>query len=162
MDPNAEIRTQIVKSILGEQAHLSFEDAVADFPPDQINTRPTNLPYSFWHLIEHLRITQLDLLEYITHADYKEGTWPDDYWPDFDAETDVTGWNASIDAFLTDRDALIAIAENPTTDLAAGVPTHADHSIERCLLIVGNHNSYHVGELSILRQVMDNWGSSHT
>src|SRR6187551_338931 len=103
MDPNAEIRTQIVKSILGEQAHLSFEDAVADFPPDQINTRPTNLPYSFWHLIEHLRITQLDLLEYITHADYKEGTWPDDYWPDLDAKTDVTGWNASIDAFLTDR-----------------------------------------------------------
>ena len=162
MDPNTEIRTQIVKAITGEQAHLSFEDAVADFPTDQINTRPTNLPYSFWHLIEHLRITQRDLLNYITKADYEEGNWPDDYWPDFDAETDAAGWEASLDAFFADRNALIAIAEDPATDLAAGVPTHPDHSIERCLLIVGNHNSYHVGEFSILRQVINNWGPSHT
>jgi hypothetical protein len=162
MDPNTETREQIVKSITGEQAHLSFADAVADFPADQINTRPTNLPYSFWHLIEHVRITQHDLLDYITRADYEEGTWPDDYWPDLDTETDQAGWNASLNAFFDDRNALIAIAQDPGIDLSAGVPTHAGHSIERCLLIVGNHNSYHLGEFSILRQVMNNWGGTHS
>ena len=59
-------------------------------------------------------------------------------------------------------EAVRAIARDPATDLAACVPTHADHSIERCLLIVGNHNSYHLGEFSILRQVMNNWGVSHS
>lgn len=162
MDANTELRKQLVLQLTGEQAHLSFEDAVAEFPATQINARPRNVVYTYWHLIEHLRITQRDLLDYITKADYQEGTWPDDYWPARDTQTDAAGWQASVDAFIADRNALIAITQDPNTDLTGGVPTHADHSIVRCLLIVGNHNSYHIGELAVLRQIDNIWGPSHT
>src|SRR4051812_1289950 len=97
---DTELRKQLVFQLTGEQAHLSFEDAVAEFPDTQINARPRNVVYTYWHLIEHLRITQRDLLDYITKADYHEGTWPDDYWPARDAQTDAAGWQASVDSFI--------------------------------------------------------------
>ena len=48
-----------------EAAHMSLDEAVADFPADEINTKPPNLSYSFWHILEHIRIGQWDLLEYV-------------------------------------------------------------------------------------------------
>ena len=33
------------------QAHMTFEDAVRDFPVSDINTRVDNVEYTFWHLL---------------------------------------------------------------------------------------------------------------
>ena len=154
-------RQQLSELLKTGNAHLSFEDAVADFPIDKINHQPANVPYSFWHLVEHLRITQRDILDYLNDANYEEMHWPKDYWPAPDATTDQSGWDASIAAFIADRDALVAIIENPATDLTTGVPSNPDHSILREMLIVADHNAYHIGELAILRQVDSAWGSSH-
>ena len=158
---NSELRTQLVKMLTGEQAHLSFADATAEFPADQINTKPANVPYTFWHLLEHLRITQLDLLNYITKPDYEEIEWPREYWPDPSATTDQSGWNESIRRFNEDLAALTAIAIDDSIDLSATVPSHNEHTIIRGIMIVGNHNSYHIGELAILRQTTQTWGPTH-
>jgi hypothetical protein len=159
--PN-ELRNQLVKMLTGEQAHLSFADAVAEFPDEHINTMPANVPYTFWHLIEHLRITQLDLLNYITKADYEEIEWPREYWPDPNATTDRSGWDQSIQQFTADLNTLIGIAQDESIDLFATVPSHHEHTVIRGLMIVGNHNSYHIGELAILRETTGTWGPSHS
>ena len=161
MTLDAQLRQQLTDLLKTGNAHMSFEDAVADFPEAKINSRPKNVDYSFWRLVEHLRITQKDILDYLNDANYKEMEWPKDYWPAPDATTDRSGWDASIAAFLADRDALVAIVEDPNTDLTAGVPSNPDHTILREILIVTDHNAYHIGELAILRQVDNAWGPSH-
>ena len=161
MTLDTQLRQQLSDLLKAGNAHMSFEDAVADFPEAKINSRPKNVDYSFWHLVEHLRITQKDILDYLNDADYEEMEWPKDYWPAPDATTDRSGWDASIAAFIADRDALVAIVEEPNTDLTAGVPSNPDHTILREILIVTDHNAYHIGELGILRQVDNAWGSSH-
>jgi hypothetical protein len=161
MSLDTHLRQQLSDLLKTDNAHMSFEDAVADFPDDKINHRPANVPYSFWHLVEHLRITQKDILDYLNDANYEEMHWPKDYWPAPDATTDRSGWDDSIAAFLADRDALVAIVDNPATDLTAGVPSNPSHSILREMLIVADHNAYHIGELAILRQVDNAWGPSH-
>jgi len=155
------LRQQLSDLLKAGNAHMSFEDAVADFPEAKINSRPHNVDYSFWHLVEHLRITQKDILDYLNDPNYEEMHWPKDYWPAPDATTDQPGWNASIAAFLTDRDALVAIVEDPKTDLTAGVPSNPDHTILREMFIVADHNAYHIGELGILRQVDNAWAPGH-
>ncbi len=60
--------------------HLPFEEAVADFPDEAINTRPPNVPYTPWHLLEHLRITQWDILEYVRKPGHLSPDWPAGYW----------------------------------------------------------------------------------
>jgi hypothetical protein len=138
---------------------MGFEAAVADFRDRLINERPPNVEYTFWHLIEHLRLCQVDILEYMTRADYRVRVWPRDYWPAPDALATKTDWDESLAAFRRDLEAIVAIVADEATDLFAPVPSQAEHTILREVLIVADHNAYHVGELAILRQVVDGWGS---
>ena len=43
-------------------------------------------------------VTARDILDYIQDPDYRERTWPVDYWPARDAVTDDAGWNATVKA----------------------------------------------------------------
>jgi hypothetical protein len=161
MAANDHLRSQLVDLLREGNAHMSFAQAVADFPESMINTRPRNVSYSFWHLLEHLRLTQHDILEYVTSADYRERDWPRDYWPASDAEATRQQWDATIAAFERNRNQLIAIVEDESTDLFATVPSHDEHAILREMLIIADHNAYHIGELAILRQTENAWGPSY-
>ena len=157
MDRDRLLRHQLVGLLRGGNAHMPFAEAVADFPDALINTRPPNVAYTFWHLLEHLRLTQADILDYLTNADYQEPAWPTDYWPPRDVRATKEEWDVSVAAFLRDLEALIAIVSDETTDLFGTVPSNDEHTILREALIVADHNAYHVGELGILRQVEDAW-----
>ena len=158
MSNDKELRQQLTNLMIARQAHMTFEDAIADFPEAHINTRPTHVVYTFWHLIEHLRLAQWDILDYIRNPDYTSKTWPTDYWPALDTTTDLAGWNTSIAAFQADRQTLVDIINDPATDLFAQIPHGMPgHNVLREIEVVGAHNAYHTGELGILRQVMGVW-----
>jgi hypothetical protein len=159
---NSELRNQLVRMLTVRQAHMDFEDAVADFPDDAINRRPPNCDYTFWHLVEHLRICQRDILDYVSSDDYRWPTFPDDLWPDSAAETGEAGWQQSIDQFLADRRTLIEIVNDPATDLFAPLPNSGEHkhNILREINIIASHNAYHTGELGVLRQLLGLWGEA--
>src|SRR5687768_8439289 len=97
-DPRALIREVFTK----ELGHMSLDEAVAGFPAKHFNTRPPNVPYSFWHILEHIRIAQTDLLEYVQNPKHKSPGWPDGYWPKPGAETDAAGWKRTIAAIKKD------------------------------------------------------------
>lgn len=152
------LRNHLLSLLDGGNAHMSFEDVVANFPPDLINTNPPNVPYTPWHLIEHMRITQWDILEYIRNPEHVSPDWPIGYWPERTATTDAAGWQHTIDQFLTDLQALRDITSNPETYLYTPIPHGYDgHTVLREILLVVDHNAYHIGELGILRQVMQAW-----
>jgi hypothetical protein len=161
MDDGSELRRQLVAGLRGGDAHMAFEDAVAGFPAWAINARAPNLTYSPWHLLEHLRITQSDILEYIRDPHYVSPDWPVGYWPDPSAETDADGFAATVEGFRADLDALEALTLDPATDLAAPIPHAPRHTILREVRLLANHNSYHLGEFAALRQVMGSWGPEH-
>jgi hypothetical protein len=154
----AAIRTQLVNLLTKQQAHQSLDDAVKNFPAKDYNTRPPNVEYTFWHLLEHLRITQWDILDYCRNPNYQNIQWPRDYWPARDATTDAVGWQRTLDQFHADLDELVTIVKDPKTDLNAPIPHGYDgHNILREILVVADHNAYHIGEFGILRQVVKNW-----
>jgi hypothetical protein len=146
-----------VRNLVHGPSYMTFDDVVADFPMKHINTRPPNVPYTPWHLIEHIRIAQRDILEYIEDRDYRLPTWPDDYWPAPEAEADAKAWNKTVAQFRKDRAALEKIAANSRVALGAPLPYAPKHTYIRELLIVSEHNTYHIGELAILRQVLGAW-----
>ena len=158
MKEEIELRMQLVNNLTMRQAHMTYEDAVAGFPLEHVNTRPVNVVYSFWHLLEHLRLAQKDILDYIVDPDYEEPDFPAGLWPALSAETDSAGWHGTIEQFLADRQRIVDIVNNLNTDLFAQIPHGwAGHNVLREALIVADHNAYHVGELGILRGVMRLW-----
>ena len=153
MDDRA-IREQLVKLLDGSQAHVTLEQTVDAFPVDQINARVDDVPYSAWRILEHLRLAQRDILDYITADNYREPEFPAGYWPALGTEGSEADWTTSIAQFLEDRQDLKTLAVDPDTDLSAPLPRNSQHTIFRELLIIGNHNSYHLGQLLVLKRLL--------
>ena len=155
------LRRQLLRLLDGVDAHMTFEEAVAAFPDEAMNDRPPNVDYTPWHLIEHLRLTQRDILEYVTNPAYVEREWPREYWPD-PAETATRDtWDTTVGGFLADRSTLRGLIADETRDLFAVIAGTPGHTVFREVRIDADHNAYHVGEFAILRQVMGTWPPDH-
>jgi hypothetical protein len=151
------VREQLLALLQGEQAHMSFDQAISGFPLEHINTRPPNVTYTPWHLLEHMRIAQRDILEFIRNPDHVSPEWPNGYWPGGKHEVDENQWQETIEAFRSDLRSLEEIAKDPQTDLYADLPHATGYNILREILVAADHNAYHIGELGVLRQVMGAW-----
>ena len=156
-DQDAIVRAQLVERLKGRGARMPFEEAIEDFPMEQINARFPNGTYSAWGLVEHLRRAQADMLDYVTNPDYVHGEWPKDYWPGENETASAEDWTASVNGFFSDLEAFITIVEDAETDLYEPIKWAPEHSILRSILIICDHNAYHLGEFAIMRQVMETW-----
>lgn len=157
MDADAAVRAQLLYLLDGGNAHLSFDEAVEAFPLDQVNAYPPNVPYTAWHVVEHMRICQWDILEYIRNPAHISPAWPEGTWPARDEMAGEAKWAKTLAGFRDDLQALRRMAEDETTDLYTGLPHAPQHNILREILVVADHNAYHIGELAVLRQVMGSW-----
>ena len=155
------LRQELAQLLDGIGAHMPFEEAVADFPDEAINRRPPNVEYTPWHLLEHLRLTQADILDYVTNEAYVEPDWPADYWPHRDAMATREMFDQTIRGFLADLAALRGLAVDPARDHFAVIPGTPGHTMVREIRIDADHNAYHIGEFAILRQIMGTWPPGH-
>lgn len=151
------VREQLCKFLKGGEAFMPFADAVKDFPEEHMNTFPTNVEYTFWHLLEHIRITQWDIVDFCKNKEYKEIQWPNDYWPAKDIKATKDDWKKTVKQINNNLQMMIAIVQDPQTDLSAKIPWGNGQIYLREALLVAEHNAYHIGELAILRQVMSTW-----
>ncbi len=151
------VREQLLALLNGGNAHMTFEQAVADFPAEHYNTRPDNVAYTPWHILEHLRVAQWDILEFIRNPDHVSPEWPQGYWPDPAEESDQNQWKETASAFLSNLGSLRSIVKDSDIDLYAPIPHAPNYTIFREILVVSDHNAYHIGEFAILRQVMSTW-----
>jgi hypothetical protein len=151
------LREQLLELTDGRGAHMPFDDAVRDFPDDAINRRPPNVTYTPWHLLEHIRTAQWDIVDYIRNRAYLAPDWPEEYWPARDATATPEQFAQAIEDFKTDREALHELVADPASDLLATIPGTPSHTILREVRIIGAHNAYHIGEFAILRAVMGTW-----
>jgi DinB superfamily len=151
------LRAQVARLLSWEDAHASFDTAVADLDPGLRGSRPTGLPYSPWQLVEHIRLTQADILDFCRNPAYQERDWPRDYWPQGAAPPTHGAWGESIEKFQKDRDALAALADDPAIRLHDAIPHGNGQTYLRELLLVADHTAYHVGELIVVRRLLGAW-----
>ncbi len=151
------VRRQLLELLDGRSAHMPFESAVAEFPAEAINRRATNVAATPWFLLEHIRIAQRDILDYIRDRAYLEPSWPEEYWPAPDAVASADDFARTIADYLADRATLRALVADPSTDLFATIPGTPGHTILREIDVLADHAAYHIGEFAILRQVMGTW-----
>jgi hypothetical protein len=160
MDPDEVLREQLLALLRGGNAHQPFNDAVADFPLEAINTRPPNVTYTPWHLLEHLRIAQWDILEFVRDPKHISPAWPEGYWPAQDAQADEMMWHDTIIRFREDLSGLEQLVKDKSIQLTAPIPHAPQYTVLREVLVASDHNAYHIGEFAILRQIMGTWSAT--
>ena len=159
MSASTAIRQHVARLLDWEDAHAGYDRAVEGLPAALRGTVPPGLPYSPWQLVEHIRITQADILEFCVAPHYEEKVWPKDYWPSSAAPPSPAAWAKSLESYRQDRDALIALARDESVDLEAAVPNGSGQTYLRELLLVADHTAYHVGELVIARRLLGAWSA---
>ncbi len=156
-DRLAEYRAQIAKSLDWQEAHARFEAAVEGISGALRGATPAGLAHSPWQLLEHIRLTQHDILDFCRNPSYEEPTWPDDYWPRSAAPPSERAWQESIEGYRTDRDALQRLAVDPQLDLLATIPHGTGQTYLREVLLVLDHTAYHVGQIVDVRRALGAW-----
>jgi hypothetical protein len=151
------LRKQLVELLRMEGAHLSFDDAVADFPVKLRGIKPHGAPRTPWQLLEHLRIAQWDILEFTRDPKHVSPDFPSGYWPKSEAPPDDHAWDKSVRAFRADLKAMSDLVANDATDLLAPIPHAEGKTILREALLLADHNAYHLGELVLLRRLLGAW-----
>jgi uncharacterized damage-inducible protein DinB len=151
------LRDILARQLDWRDAHATFDAAVQDVPAAHRGTRPPGLAHSLWELLEHLRITQRDILDFCADPAYREPKWPDDYWPATPAPPSPEAWDQSAAAFRADREALKRLAADRSIDLYAAIPHGSGQTYLRELLLVAGHSSYHVGQIVLVRQMLGIW-----
>ena len=159
MKDDALLREQLGRLLAWEDAHVGFDTAVDGISAELRGQRPSNLPYSPWQLVEHLRVTQRDILEFCRNPNYQELKWPDDYWPPSAAPPSPAAWDESIRQFRQDRKALQQLAADRQVDLAARIPHGDGQTYLRELVLAADHAAYHIGELVVVRRLLGIWKS---
>ena len=154
---NRILRDNIVQLLKGGQAFVTFEQALKNVKPELRNKRPSKEIHSIWENLEHMRIAQEDILKYTIDPKWVSPDWPKDYWP---KETDAIknkDWTDSINSFLKDLGEVIKLAENERIDLTSVIPHTKEHTYLREILLVADHNAYHLGQIVSVRKLLNDW-----
>jgi len=152
------LRAQLARLLDWEEAHVGFAKAVEGIAAEHRGSRPVGFEHSPWQLLEHMRLAQKDLLAFCVDAQYVHTLeWPGDYWPRNAAPPDKA-WDASIADFKADREKLKALAADARVDLFSLVPTgKGSQTYLRAILLVADHNAYHLGQLVAVRRAIGIW-----
>jgi hypothetical protein len=151
------LRSHLRKLLDWEDAHVGLETAVKGLPSAVRGATPPGFDHSPWQLLEHLRRAQHDILDFCRNPDYKELSFPDDYWPPTEAPPSEAAWNESLAACRRDLDAFKELAADTKVDLFARIPHGSGQTYLRELLLVADHNAYHVGQLIAVRRALGAW-----
>jgi uncharacterized damage-inducible protein DinB len=152
------LREQLIRVLDWKEAHVGFDAAVGDLAADKRGARAPGFDHSVWELVEHMRIAQEDILDFCVNPKYVHTMkWPDDYWPKDPAPPNAAAWDDALASFTREREKLKRLARE-TKDLYALVPTGKDRQTYlRALLLVVDHNAYHVGQIVAVRRAIGAW-----
>ena len=158
-ETNDPLIIQLLALIRGGQAHATLDEAVKDFPPEHYATVPPNLPYSAWQLLEHLRITQRDILNFSAPptGGYHGLKWPDEYWPKSPAPPTKANWGHTLADIREDQQKFEQLLLKPGVDLYKPFLWGNGQNLLREALLIADHNAYHLGELIVLRRILGIW-----
>ena len=156
----APLRAQLRRILSWQDAHVGFEKTFEGLAARLRGVRVQGFPHSAWELLEHLRITQRDILDFCRDPNYHEPKWPDDYWPPTPEPPNEQAWEDAIASFRTDRAALEELATDESIDLFATIPHGTGQTYIRELLLVTDHNAYHLGQVVVVRQQLGAWGDA--
>ena len=157
MQKDKALREHLVQLLKGGNAHADFETAIKDLPPNLRGKTPKNAGHSPWQLLEHMRIAQWDILEFVRNPDHVSPKFPEGYWPKSQTPPGKEAWDKSAKAFRADHKALIKLVENESTNLLARIPHGDGQTVLREVLLAADHTAYHLGALVLVRRFLDAW-----
>lgn len=147
------LREHLIAALTEKSAHAMFEDIAPDFPVEYRATKLPDVPYTAWQLLEHLRICQWDILEFSRRPDHVSPDYPKGYWPEKSTPPDDLAWDKSVAQFRADMDSMKQLLSDESNDLFERFAHGDGQTLLREALLLAKHNSYHLGQLAMIKRI---------
>jgi len=156
MSENSLIRKRLAKHLEGGEAFMPVTEMLTKISFEEINTRVSNLPYSFYELFFHIVFTQKDIVKFTCSNDYSKPKWPDYYWPKEKVCRNKEDWESLKAEYLTDRERLINFLKDKNNSLTLPVKNGKDQqTLLREILLVIEHSAYHNGQMMVILRMLN-------
>jgi hypothetical protein len=152
-----ELRENLRKVVSWGEAHADWKKAIDGVSKLKRGVRPAASPHSPWELLEHMRIAQWDILDFCRNPKHSSPKWPAGYWPEGPAPPSDEAWDKTVEEFQRDNQALGDLVMDPKQDLFAPLAHGSGQTILREVLLLVDHNSYHLGQFVLVRRLLGDW-----
>ncbi len=150
-------RKDLIELVKGGSAHLTFEEAVKNVNPEMRNFHPDANLHSIYEELEHIRIAQEDIYRFTIEIGWVSPVWPEGYWPAKKDDITDDEWQSTIDRFKNDLEGILRLIADEALDLTSEIPHGQGHTYLREILLVADHNAYHLGKIVDIRKKMGDW-----
>ena len=151
------LRQDLLEFLQKGPAHVSLIQALSDIKPANRFLRLNESLHSIWELLEHMRLAQEDILRYTIDENWISPKWPEGYWPPPNSPASEQKWENTLSGFYSDLNEVIALVKNKSLDLTAKIAHAQEHSYLREILLIIDHNAYHLGQILYLRKMLGDW-----
>lgn len=151
------LRRNLVELLRGGHAHASPKDALRGIDETKRNVRPSGAEHSVWELLEHMRLAQEDILRYTLDANWVSPEFPSGYWPAKADRLESADWDLSVAKFFADLEEAIKLVEDARVELTSEIPHGEGRTYLRQVLLIADHNAYHLGQIVQVRKLLEDW-----
>lgn len=143
-------------ALSGEGAHVEARSAIERLDWKVTGTRPDPVPHSIFQLLNHMIYWQEWVVKWLDGEDppipkHASGSWPGNAGP-----VSSEDWERAVGRFGTLLDELIR--RSGEADLfSMGVSVGSEKTRLEMFQTIGSHNSYHLGQVVLLRQMLGAW-----
>lgn len=147
------LRQHLLDLLKGGRAYETFDDIVGEFVSKERGLIPTGAERSAWQILEHMRLSLVDIIEFIENEDhsYVERAYPDEYWNESALPT-TEAWEETIRGYLDERKKLENYIEDEKRDLFKPFPWGDGETLLREILLAIEHEAHHLGQLVELKR----------
>ncbi len=151
---DSALREYLVRVLEGHGAHITFDQAIADFPAEKMGARVEGLDHSPWGLVYHMEACLSDIIEFIRYTDYTYPDYPSGLWPDTDGPASAAEWDRTVAAVKESIKVLSEMIRDENNDIFAPFPHSARHTLFNEAITAADHNSYHIGQIVDIRLLL--------
>ncbi|WP_312027250.1 DinB family protein [Cytobacillus firmus] len=138
----------------GENAHVDPLEVFEGLRWEMAGVKPANCPYSVWQIINHMIFWQDFYLVYLKGGVPNHPEHDEDSWPAETAPSNETEWS---DTLLRFSKGLKEAESEAKKDLKEQRDAGLERTRGDLLATLMAHNSYHTGQVALIRQLIGAW-----
>ena len=153
----------LIELLYGKGAHASTLACVEDVSFDLAGRRADSFPHSIWQLVSHMSFWMAYELKRIGKEKPAYPAHASESWPAGAAPSSAKEWEEAVAGFRELLAKLAALADSPPSRLAEEIdatnPSHTKlaSSLQSVLWQTLVHNTYHIGQVAMLRRMFGAW-----
>ncbi|MFW9806387.1 MAG: DinB family protein [Candidatus Thorarchaeota archaeon] len=145
-------------SLTGKHIHVNPLTAIENLTAEKAGRIPKNGEHSCWHILHHIVYWQDLMLEALRKKEKVD--WPKNNEMSWAAaiSDDDKDWNNLVQRFKTGLDEALKMSDD--IESQEELPAWPKVPAYQALMVFGQHNAYHIGEIVATRQALGYWPPS--